>query len=317
MMQRGGWGGDTLVALVVLLFGARGNSPAQGQPRRSFELELAEIESVRLPAGLGVLGGVLADDGSVFLWSADAVWHRTPSGGALSEVCRGRIRAPRQATYSRTRGRLEVFDSASARVVSIVPGTVCRLEQVWAIKDPGGLVVRTSSTWIELSPRGPTALSIRRNRPPFDTTLHVPDTLPLRFGRASDYLASSAAGSVLLTESTFPFRTFRVAEREAPTVLLDPASQLPAVSKATLLSGWRSLRPIAVDQTRVQVLADAGSDLRLMLVLDEKGSVTRARQLDVAIGILDASPATRVLIAVRNVGERELVYYRWRWRAGS
>lgn len=280
------------------------------------ELELTEVKAVRLPERVSVLGGVLGPDGTVLLWGAGSIWLKPDGAAPFVEYCRGGLVAPRYVAYSARLRRYEVYDSASGHMYSMHPGQGCRREIVWATENRASLVVRTESEWVELSLTDATRAKFRAARHHArDTVVQLPQWRALRFGKSTDYVAWSSASAVLLTENTFPFRTLRVQATSEPTVISDPVSQLPADSRARLLAGWTSLRPVFVEHAMLQVLADPRSDERLLLVLDKHGRLLRTRALDVAIGLLCADSATRTLLAIRNVGGRELVYYRWRWRA--
>ncbi|MBK8246611.1 MAG: hypothetical protein IPK85_04315 [Gemmatimonadetes bacterium] len=98
------------------------------------------------------------------------------------------------------------------------------------------------------------------------------------------------------------------------TIALDPASQLSAGARAAVLTGWESLRVVAIGDAFLQVLADPTSDQRRILVMDAGGRLVREMSLNVAMGFLDADEGHKLLVALRNVGRTELVYYRWHWR---
>jgi hypothetical protein len=279
---------------------------------------LEEIASVTLPNELAVLGGAVSDDGSVLLWSPRGVWLVPQRRSPVVHLCPHLELLPRYAAFSKLSGQVEIYDSGSQRILGVDTENACHVSVLWTVGSDQSLVRRTASRWIEIGPRSSTQLSVRvQNGSNRETTISIPYRQPLRFGDAADYVTAPDGEATLVTEAWFPFRTFRVGIESDITVALDPAVQLDARTRYELLEGWQSLRLIPLDGAFLQVIADPRSDKRRVLVLNERGRLLRASILDVAIGMLDANRSNGLLIAVRDVGHRELVYYRWRWRAGN
>jgi hypothetical protein len=142
-----------------------------------------------------------------------------------------------------------------------------------------------------------------------------PNAGTLRFGNVRDYVAAADHESFLFTERAFPFRTFRIAQSGTLAIAFDPASQMSALARSEVLSGWVSMPIVRFGNARLQILAEMASDRRQLIILDATGHVEHSRVIDVALGILDADSTTHVAIAVRDAGGGEdLIFYRWRWR---
>ena len=278
-------------------------------------LQLEEVAAVTLPDELEILGGVLAEDGSALLWGTTGVWtHKI--GREVTRHCRDLRLAPLEARRGRAVGDYELYDVTSASVVRLSGQDPCAVRTVHAGLDIAHAVTPVSNGWAEITRLSPEQLAVRF-LPQSDqdsVIVRIPVATPLRFARVVDYAASAVRESVLLTEIAFPFRTLQIDRTNGIRLLADPAAQLTTRERREVLRGWESLKIVPLDRGYVQILADPRSDRRLILVLDALGQIARRVELDVAMGVLDADPHTRMLLAVRNVGRRELVYYRWHWR---
>ena len=312
------WSGAARTFIVWVFAAAVTSGDVDAQSANPRELLLEEIASLTLPTDFAVRGGALAADGTVLLWSAKALWKIAPTRDSTVQICPDVIVAPGLTVFSSVPGRYEFYESTSRQAFRIDPRRDCQTAPVWSTASPESLIGRTSEGWIEIGQRSSTSWTVRaQNRRIGDSTAVISDTTPIRFGKIEDYTSTPATNAVLLTERQFPFRTFRIGPEKAITLALDPAARLAARTRAELLNGWVSLRLVLLDGAFLQIIADPRSDQRRLILLDERGQLIRTSVLDVAMGMLDANREKKVLIAVRNVGHRELVYYRWRWRASD
>ncbi len=285
-----------------------------GRPSANATLELREIATAPLPPTFGVLGGAISSDGSVLLWDATSLLSYSLASG-ISRVCVNLTLAPRYAAPSEAAGHFEVFDSLMQRVLEVPASARCVPRILETVQQSDEVVWRGSEGWVSARITGPDRVSFEVLRARTGAgLLTLPPYLPVRFSNAADYVPAASASASYLTETAYPFRTLRFHHGTAVVVAFDPTYELAAAARRELLSGWRSLRLVALDGAFLQVLVDPRSDRRRVLLLDGRGRLVRERQMDVAIGFLDAHSPTRILIAVRNVGRSEIVYYRWRWR---
>ena len=283
------------------------------------ELILDEFESLQLPAGVIPRGGAIARDGTVLLWSDTQLWTVDPILGRLDPICVNQHLAPRQATFVRNAYGVALFDSLSSNVVEVTNKRHCDI-RIIGNAEGAEVVVPWKSRWREIRyhPRG--QLDIRESVNPGAewSQLRFPPRFPARFGVPTDYSWSTDVdGQVLLAEAEFPFRTFRTNDDKGVELLIDPLQRAAAGERARLIDGWKSLRVMALDAGYLQVLADPRSDQRRFVLADSKGRVIRVTPLDVAIGMLDVNRERRLIVALRNIGVRELVYYRWPWRTSG
>ena len=304
------------IAVMGLVAAAVSVSSAAQLPRPARELQIEEVEAVVLPDDVGILGGTFAADGSVILWGANALWTHSMGERGVRPICRNLAIAPRYAAASAIRGHYEVLDSASSRVLRIQPEDPCVPRTVWQTSGRPSIVGRTGTSWLEIVLASSTQLIVQGpGRVQRDSIVSIPFEQPIRIGAVEDYVTSAAPDAMLVTEIAFPYRTFRISSRAKMTVAIDPASQLSPRDRVSVLAGWESLRVVRLDDAFIQILADPRSDQRRILVFDTRGQMVRSTLLDVALGVLDANQRSHILIALRNVGRSELVYYRWHWRS--
>jgi hypothetical protein len=283
----------------------------KGAPAR--ELQLLELAAVPLPPNLWVQGASLSRRGELVLWDTATVWVH--SKGALPErVCLNVIMRPLQVVHAESGGALEVVDSVSGYLLRLPQSRRCVPEVTGRGPEAGSLLWRAKARWIS-------GRIVRADRlllqevSPFarpDTVL-VPFEQPLRLVSSAEYLPVSANDTLLVTEVDYPFRTLLIEGRRSFVILADPTAQLSASDRRGL-RGWISLRMAMLDDGLLQVLADPRSDRRRLIVFDASGRAHRMREIEVAMGVLDADPTQRMLVVLRNVGRSEIVYYRWRWR---
>ncbi len=72
---------------------------------------------------------------------------------------------------------------------------------------------------------------------------------------------------------------------------------------------------LLLDSGFVQTIADLRSDRRSLLLFGSDGRFIRSTQLDIPMAFVSADPMAHRLIALRDIDERELVEYRWRWHS--
>jgi hypothetical protein len=60
-------------------------------------------------------------------------------------------------------------------------------------------------------------------------------------------------------------------------------------------------------------LADLRSDHRKLLLISQHGSMVRETRFDVPMGFVSDEPDHSHLLAVRTLGQQELVAYQWHW----
>jgi hypothetical protein len=277
-------------------------------------LELREITSRPLSSELAIVGGVLTKNGSVILLTDDGVWLLRDWKAQPTRICQEMRLQPRHITRGPLEVQAQVFDSASQSVVQIDSSGHCVRQLHRFLRGNNSIPARLNTRWLEitLEPHSdPEVRIITAN----GTSVHrLERDSQIRFGDAQQYsVRADGVNSIILTESSYPYRVFRADKRQIKLVF-DPSSQL-SVSERASASAWNSLPAVRLDQAYLQILADRTSDRRYLLTFDLDGRLLRKTLVDVAIGVLDADAASKTLLALRNTGSPELVFYRWRWRA--
>jgi hypothetical protein len=303
----------TLAAVSVL------SESAVAQGLREKDLRLDELESVTLPNGLLIAGGLLSATGETLLWSGDAIWSISKKTRVLSRLCQASQLAPMSAWFGDAPGHYWVADGLSHQLLEVSAIGHCTARPVAPVPDSALYALGGDSIIRRIEVSGRTQVAITRiGRNEKRGFVSVSPRSPIRLGPVHLYVAGTDRSDVLITERLYPFRSLSVGDRGQIVVRLDPTRSFPADLRASLLSGWRSLRVVELgDGVLLQVLADTRSDERRTLLYSAKGDVVRTRSHDVAFGILDSDPALRRLLALRNTGKREIVFYSWRWQAAD
>ncbi len=294
---------------VVPLFGAA--IPISRLPH----VELHQVGSVRLPSGQPIIDGRLGISGEVVVWSKTTLWWIASPQSAPVAICAGVLDGIRLAVFD---------DTAAALVVVESTGTVSRvpLHRPCGRSRIGKVVV--DEAILAAGGGGVAAVILNHGHPPRvmpqsqggQTRLVLgPGRHVRRLGAPVDYGARLEVNRLLLTETTFPFRSWAISQQGDSHLVLDPSSMFGAADRAKMLNGWTSGHAVLLDSVYLQVLADPRSDERRLVTFSATtGKALRSLRLDVAAGIIDAVSGIQTAIAIRNTGQLELVYYRWRWR---
>lgn len=289
------------------------------------ELELEEVASAGLPSGTEIQGAVFGD-GDIFLWGAESLWRWRLSTGELEPLCAGLVAHTLTVIWDSTRHQLLTIDRAptGARVVD-ARGSCMRLtgrvaRAVESVLAAGGAA---DYPLLAVSEKQLIILHLQRNAVPVASMVSLSDGVvssvrigrgAMRLGDPSGYIATADRNGVGLTEAAFPFRTVSIDKHGSQRHVLDPMRNVRTEVRTSFIRGWFCLRILEVSPAMLMVMAEPASDRRALVVLDSSGEVLRIRYLDVALGILAAEPASHHLAAVRDIGVREVVLYRWRWR---
>ncbi len=273
-----------------------------GQAAANDTLELREIATAPLPPTFGVLGGAIASDGTVLLWDATSLLSHSLESG-ITRVCINLTLAPRYAAPSKAAGHFEVFDSLRQRIIDLPARARCVPRTIETVRHADEVVWHGGEGWVAARFTGSDRASFNVLQAGMRVRgLTLPPDLPMRFGTAADYVPAASASASFITETAYPFRTLQFRVGDGVVIASEPTYELEVAARREILSGWRSLRLLALDGAFLQVLVDPRSDRRRVLLLDGRGKLVRDREINVAIGFLDSHVPTRTLLAVRNVG---------------
>lgn len=89
---------------------------------------------------------------------------------------------------------------------------------------------------------------------------------------------------------------------------------LASAGEQVLRPYWVTTAVVPTDRGWLQVISDLRTDTRVLITFDDAGTLVRTRILNAPFGLLTSRPDDRTLLAARDLGNQELVLYRWRWR---
>lgn len=139
-----------------------------------------------------------------------------------------------------------------------------------------------------------------------------PDTV--RGGVLPPYRLAPATAGVLLTEAEPPFRTWPVSAESVGAGFVPSGANYP---RREGVQQWVSGPVVDLGEAMVQTLADLASDRRVMVVYDSRGREVSKTVIDVPMALVGITRDRRHVVAVRNLGEAEVVLYRWSWRSDN
>lgn len=288
---------------------------AQSEPQTSLPLlTLEEVERWSLPDGLRPTFLVAGGSGRIVAGSSRAPTILVGGGSELRPLPLSGGVEPIAAGLAPDCACIEVLDRSERRLVRIaLDGTVLdgRRFEVPIELDAGA---RTSDGWIlgGLLESGRYALYLvphdRARGPKRIRSPGISNWFRAHVG--------SVGGSALVTSAAYPFEARIVDAAGGVTALSGTRRVVDSLSAAwdeELEATWLSLPLVDVGEGYLQVLGDAASDRRILLLLDPSGTVLRVRVLDTALGFWTSLVSERLLYGARSLGDFELVVYRWRW----
>lgn len=135
-----------------------------------------------------------------------------------------------------------------------------------------------------------------------------PDTL--RDGVLPPYRIAATRDGVLMTEAEPPFRTWRVRPEGAGEPFAPTSAGSPENAG---IRRWVSAPLVDLGDAMIQTLSDLASDRRVLVLYDRDGREQRKTVMAVPMALVEVTPDLRHLVGVRDLGDPEVVLYRWRW----
>lgn len=277
-------------------------------------LDLREAFATRLADTVGI-GGVVGGPGHRLV-----VW--TPGRERILLFERGQPRSLTLPSLRETVGAafvsdqtLEVFDGPS--------GTVLTLDwqegQERARRAAGGLqgavmAVRAATGWYVVVPDStltlhslfyldgdPAPRRLKEFRRP------TPQALP-------DVRLSVVNRDVLVTQANAPYAALRITPDGKTTRIAGGFERLGRDSTRVRAPDalWVSLPMLRVGRRYLQTLVNLRGDDRLLLSFAPDASATRHRVVDAPVTFFADIPGTHTLLALRQIGQPEIVEYTWR-----
>jgi hypothetical protein len=288
---------------------------------------LEEVATVKLPVGTTVNGAALLTKNEIVLWNEKGLSRWDAATGSIAKlpcteanievVAVAEMMSPRELLFVARAPRRSLILQAGGSCSSVKAAWTYELERTLADEQ------MRDRQLVVASARQARVLELRENRPPqlieipYSSGMAKTWTIPsqrFRLGPARDYTAIADSTGVWISEVYFPFRTIRIDSTGRVVTLLDPTRGIDASQRAKFLRGWVSSGLRLVPPGYLMMVADPSTDRRTLLILDASGRVIRMKDINVALAFLSIGSREQRLVAIRDVGELEIVLYRWRWR---
>lgn len=313
-IARAGWAMLLLMAIAV--------STRLLSAQVSTALTLREIATFRVPvlppARFDVTSGIMLGDTAVALIARAQGRALLVSEGSLTLICPETLRAP-IAIRARA-GGITALD-ATHRLVHHRGGSNanCTSRAVGLREDDTILdAVALQSGWLlAVKTADAKSLFVR-----IDDVGREDARWPAadRSGDAlmqSQSLLSAAYDSAISSSTVWPFQWTIIGPAGPSAIQFSPPStNLPLGSRPSAASTeWLGLRTVALDNGFLQVIAERSGERRVLVLYDRRGRFVRATELQGAFGLLQSTPNTSRLLALRRTGSTEAVIYEWGWGA--
>lgn len=268
-------------------------------------LHLEEELAITVPGSAPLMGVTAGDGGRLVAWARDAAYLLS-AAEAPERVPVGFTGVPAGGGFG-TGGTLEFVDPAAAVVRhATMAGERSRRPL------PAGLrvadAVRTERFgWITAGVDAEGRYRIQ----PLDARpwwVISPDTL--RGGVLPPYRLAASGDGVLITEAEPPFRTWRVCPEGAGEPFAPTGAGYP---QSGGVQRWVSAPLVDLGDALVQTLSDLASDRRVLVLYDPDGRERRKTIVAAPMALVGVTRDRRHLIGVRDLGNPEVVLYRWSW----
>lgn len=272
----------------------------------SSRIELSEVASAAVADSLPLVGIAAFDTARVVAWNRRGMFLRE-SGGYWKPVPLENGETP-IAIHPAEEG-FEVVTGVSSRAYSW-DGTPRGEARAFPPDLRPVHATRASAGWVAAAFDIEGGLRIGPFHPlPDQAWLRIaPDTMP--GGRVPDVRLSPWSAGALVSEVEFPFRTWRIGPAGVVGAPLVPADTALGSSEG---ARWIAMPMIDLGSGFIQTFADLASDRRSIITYDREGNAIREARIQVPMGLVGTSGDGGSILAVRNVGRSEAVWYRWRW----
>ncbi len=266
---------------------------------------MREVASVEGAIGTGSLAGLAANaSGEILLYFSDhpLVWL----SGSTTRTLRLEDEARIVGVGWNEDGGIEVVDAARRRVMRLVADTAAGDRSISGELPLEG-AVRLAREWIVGGRASPAEYRL------FALDGDAPvDLAAISIHAAADFhlpapVLAPCGDAVLVTEVTAPFRVHRWSAAAGVRAFDIPPA--PGESAAR----WISAPAVCVGDHVLQTLVDPGSDRRVFVVYEAEGRVARTTMTEVPMAVVAAVPGSTQIVAIRRIGEPEIVLYDWSW----
>jgi|GEM_PF-6717611 len=297
-------------------------TPSLAQPPVALELEA--MRTFRVPAGFDVSGAILLPDSGLVGWGAAGIFVVDETGaprlldtelafeprglrilkgpGPAFEVIGVRGEHAGVGKNAADPDRMELLAGfITLQAISVPDGW-------FVLVEPDGETAPSQQVCFFPDSQGPreeVGIPVVRPSPPWEHPVHL----------------SPAGRDVLATEIAAPFRTWRLRtlpEHQPQEIAAEILHRDDLVVKEMAALGFPTERTAALPALRLDrgyllQFSELSEDRRLVILIDDEGQVIRSSTIDVALGFMVSEPDTRLLLALRDIGMREFVLYRWTW----
>jgi hypothetical protein len=296
-------------------------SPAAAQNSDGPQFTLEELRSTSSPEGFLPRGGAFVDDTTSLIWGAGGYLLFRSSGDTRWVTFDGEVDPRGLRIVERFPLATEVLDGKAIRIVRYdADGTIVKVVPL-PLSGPINEAVVIDTMWLVHTAVGGGVHHLHVQSPTDAggwRALHRADEvdIPL-FAGVTDFRLSGSSGVVFYNELRSPFRTWQIlrhGSRLSFKLLLGPDQYLQDFASAEMdAANVIALPTQSLGSGYLHQLADLSEDRRIVLVSRANEGAARWTIWHLAIGMIASDPATRRLIAFRDVGLKEIVIYRWGW----
>ena len=282
--------------------------PGSVRPRQT--VSLREIGAIEVPAWFRVSGAQILDSLSALVWSAahPQLLHCSATGCQVVYQDTARILGA-FSTSSSERGAVEVVatnpfyirrvsageqrDLLPARPDSSVYAAT-RLRRGWVIATTGSPEQRQES--------------VSLNYLPLPGVSDQP--VEVHLGTRFVHLSSTGDSAAIAQEVYHPFRAWTIVVGGGRAASRQQSLDLSTIGPIDTVS-FVALPRLSVENGALLTLADLRSDARILIHLDTSGRLLSSVHIEAPVGFISSRPDLKTILAVRNRGADEIVFYRY------
>lgn len=280
-------------------------------------LKLTEVEVRQIPASLA-LSGVHARGSTSVLWSSNPPSVIIQTRGRAIPVGEDRLLRPVAAAVLDNGNTIEVLDVLRRSIITYRASGLIVSEQSVLLPFVPLTAARGSSGWFVagLTAGDTVGVAYVGNEP--NAVRFVRALPPRSDGRQRLGTLEAMEPGVVYAEMASPFPV-HIIGWESSVELRPPLPDAVTVpTGATADSAvWVALRAVPIDTVLLQTLADLRSTHRILRIFTRAGLELSVSELDAPIGVAGIDNESNRLFAVRRLNRQEVVFYNWKWGAGS
>ncbi len=305
-----------LTGTSIVLLSAACGVPLKEASRRP-AIRFQEYASVQLPSGFRAVDAALLSGGrAIVVGFASAQVLIVDTSRRIIAVEEGALTSPIAAVFVSRDSSIEVIDTTPVAIQRFdSEGKAVERILVDVAGDRLIAATRPNSGWVFLLCRNASRCrllwldsdgqSVRSMDLPTSTLPNDRARMPFSITHDRE--------SIVVAWRSRPFHLGRISHSSEAVHYFDAPTSVEAI--ATLVrpgatGSWLAMRPVVAGNKILQTLTNASADERINLSFDSTGHISSFSSVFAPVGVAAGSSEGDFLLAVRDVGEHELVWYR-------